>query len=241
MRLNRFLALTGLGSRRACDLLIEQGRIEVNGEIVTRPGMRVDPHKDQVRSDGERRRLPRNWIFLAMNKPSGVVTTRSDELGRSTVDELLGRYRGRVIPIGRLDKGTEGLLLFTNHGEIAHRLLHPRYRQPRTYLVWVQPAPSPADMERIREGVPIGMGEWSGPAELKALGRKGETARLRIILREGKNREVRRIFRSVGSRVTALRRVDYAGIGLGGLAVGAVRSLDPDEIERLTEATGVPI
>ena len=239
MRLNRFLALAGVASRRACDLLIQEGRVEVNGEIVTEPGRRVDSVRDVVRCDGERRRAPRQWLFLAMHKPAGYVTTRSDELGRKTVEDLLGRYRGRVRPIGRLDRGSEGLLLFTNHGEVANRLLHPRYQQPRTYLVWLQPPPTVGDMDRVREGVPIGIGEWSGPAEVKVLGTKGDALRVRITIREGKNREVRRIFRAVGSRVNALRRIDYAGVSLAGLPPGTVRPLEPHEVAHLLEVTGV--
>ena len=215
--------------------------MDVNGEVVTEPGRRVDPHKDIVRCDGERRRLPKQWVFLALHKPAGYVTTRADEHGRKTVEELLGRYRGRVRPIGRLDRGSEGLLLFTNHGEVANRLLHPRYQQPRTYLVWVEPPPTVSDMDRIRQGVPIGMGEWSGPADVKVLGPKGGALRVRITLREGKNREVRRIFRTVGSRVNALRRIDYAGIGLGGLPPGAMRELEPHEIAHLAQVTGVEL
>lgn len=211
----------------------------MNGEVVTDMGRRVDPQRDVVHCDGERRRAPRQWVFLAMNKPAGYVTTRSDELGRRTVEDLLGRFRGKVRAIGRLDRGSEGLLLFTNHGEVANRLLHPRYQQPRTYLVWVQPAPSQDAMDRIRAGVPIGPREWSGPAEVKVLALKGDVLRARITLREGKNREIRRIFRAVGARVSVLRRIDYAGIPLGDLAAGAIRPLGPEEIAHLAEVTGI--
>lgn len=239
MRLNRFLAAAGLGSRRSCDTLITEARVDVNGEVVAKPGSRVHPQRDIVRLDGERVQLPKAWVYLALHKPAGYVTTRSDERGRRTVDEFLGRHRGRVVPIGRLDRASEGLLLFTNNGEFAHRLLHPSFEQPRTYLVWVDPAPSVPQLREIEAGVNIGLGETSGPAQVRVLGRKGETARVRIVLREGKYREVRRIFRSLGLRVTALRRVAYAGVQLGPLPPGSLRPLSRLELEELEQRTGL--
>ncbi len=216
-------------------------RIVVNGETVTHPGLRILPERDHVSLDGERVRLPRRWVYLAMNKPAGVVTSREDEKGRSTVDDLLGRHAGRVAAVGRLDRATEGLLLFSNHGELVHRLLHPRFRQPRTYLAWVVPAPGPVALASIEQGIDIGRGERSGQAEVRLLSRKGAGARVRITLREGKNREVRRIFRSVGSKVLNLRRTAYAGIELMDLPVGAVRALLPEEIRLLAERTGLAL
>jgi len=142
MRLNRFLATAGLGSRRACEELIRAGRIVVNGETAVFPGPEVEPGKDRVTCDGETLRFPRRWIYLAMHKPAGYVTTHGDPQHRQTVDDLLGRWRGKVFAVGRLDRDSEGLLLFTNNGELSNRLLHPRYRQERTYLVWVRPHPT---------------------------------------------------------------------------------------------------
>ena len=208
---------------------------------MTQLGVTVDPTTDIVKCDGERRRVPSRHVYLLLNKPSGVITTRSDEEGRSTVEDYLGRHRGRVVPIGRLDRATEGLLLFTNYGDLVNRLLHPRYQQPRTYLAWVQPSPSAEDLRAIGEGVLIGMGEVSGPSETRVMGRRGGTTRVRITLREGRNREVRRIFRARGLRVTALRRTDYAGITLGDLPIGSIRSLTPREIALLAEATGLEL
>ena len=239
MRLNRFLAAAGLASRRGADPLIAEGRVEVNGEISTTLGQLVDPAHDVVRVDGERIRLPRHWIYYLLHKPAGFVTTRADELGRRTVDDLIGSLRGRVVPVGRLDRSSEGLLLLTNNGELIQRLLHPKYRQPRTYLVWVTPAPTRLVLEEIERGVPIGRGERSGRAETQLLGRRGPMARVRITLREGKNREVRRIFRHFEMKVNALRRIGYAGIDLGDLPPGAMRPLRGDEISRLASATGL--
>lgn len=241
-RLAQFLASTGLGSRRSCEGLVRAGRVEVNGEVVQLPGPRVHPEKDVVQCDGERVRPPRRWLYLMMNKPAGLVTTRSDERGRATVDELLGRLRGRVVPVGRLDRATEGLLLFTNNGDLAHRLLHPKFRQPRTYLAWVTPSPTKLHMEEIeRGGIAIGSGERSGTAEARILSRKGTTARVRITLREGKYREVRRIFKALDLRVLVLRRVAYAGMRLDELPTGALRPLVPEEIAELARRTGLAL
>jgi len=239
MRLNRFLAAAGVASRRSADALIAEGRVEINGEVSTGLGHLVDPARDLVRVDGERIRLPRRWLYYLLHKPAGFVTTRSDELGRRTVDDLIGPLRGRVVAVGRLDRASEGLLLLTNNGELVQRLLHPKYRQPRTYLVWVTPAPTRHVLEEIERGVPIGRGERSGPAEAQLLGRRGPMGRVRITLREGKNREVRRIFRRFDMKVNALRRIAYAGIELGDLPAGAIRPLRGDEVSRLAAATGL--
>lgn len=239
MRLNRFLAGAGLGSRRSCEELIRQGRVEVNGETAIFPGPEVDPQHDVVRCDGSRLRLPRTFQYLMLNKPAGYITTLADELQRKSIEDLLGRWRGQVFPVGRLDRSTEGLLLLTNNGELAHRLLHPKFGIERTYLVWVRPAPSPEAMSRIREGMHIGSGERSGPAQARILGRRSETTRVRITLREGKYREVRRIFAVLGIKVLALRRTAFAGLVLGDLPTGALRSMTEDEVAILFQRTGL--
>ncbi len=241
MRLNRFLASSGLGSRRAVEELIRQGRVEVNGAIAGFPGPDVDPEKDEIRCDGERIRPPRRWLYLAMNKPAGYVTTLSDERGRKTIEDLLGGMKGRVFPIGRLDRSSEGLLLLTNNGELANRLLHPRFQQERTYLVWVRPVPDLEAILKLRAGVMIGPGERTGPARVRVLGRRGDIARVRISLREGRNREIRRMLAVFDLRVLALRRIAYAGIELGGLEPGMVRPLAAEEISLLARHTGLSL
>jgi len=242
MRLNRYLAGAGLGSRRACDDLIREGRIEVNGKTASLPGPPIDPQQDDVRCDGQRVRLPRQFVYYALHKPAGILTTLSDERGRRALGELLGRLRTRVVPVGRLDRATEGLLLLTNNGELVQRLLHPRYRQERIYVAWVRPAP---DLEAIRRieagGVPLGGGERSGPARARILGKRSDVTRVRLTLWEGKYREVRRLFRAVDIQVLVLRRVSFAGIRLGDLPTGAVRPLEPEEIELLARRTGLQL
>lgn len=240
MRLNRFLASAGLGSRRSCEELIVQGRVEVNGETITFPGAEIDDAAE-VRLDGERIRLPRRWLYYKLHKPAGYITTLSDEKGRATIEEFFGRLRGRIFPIGRLDRASEGLILLTNNGDLAHRLLHPRYQQERTYLAWVRPAPTLEACRLIECGVQIGPEEYSGPARIRVLSKRSDPARVRITLREGKYREVRRIFSSVGSRVLVLRRVSYAGILLEDLEPGSMRPLTRDEVALLAHRTGLSL
>lgn len=242
MRLNRFLAAAGLGSRRSCEDLIREGRIEVNGATLTFPGHEIDPGTDKVSADGERVRMPRRWLYYVMYKPAGYVTTRADERGRKTVDDLLGRLRGRVFPVGRLDRATEGLLLFTNNGELAERLLHPRFRHERTYIAWVTPPPGVHTLRAIEAGgVAIGRGGHSGPAKVRLVGRRHDPARVRITLHEGKYREVRRIFRAFDLRVLVLRRVSFAGLLLNDVEPGGIRPLTDLEREFLAKRSGLEL
>ncbi len=240
MRINRFLAMSGLGARRACEELVREGRIEVNGVTVDTLAFEVDPDRDRVTCDGERLRPPRVLLYAMMHKPSGVIVSADDERGRLTVYDLLPeRLRGKVKAVGRLDQGSEGLLIFTNDGLLAHALLHPRRGVPRTYLAWVSPPPSGESLARLRSGVPLGRGERSGAADVRVLGARGGTARIRLILREGKNREIRRMFRAVGSRVLALRRVGFGDLYLEDLPAGKVRPLNPGEVAGLRETSGL--
>jgi 23S rRNA pseudouridine2605 synthase len=237
LRLNRFLALAGLGARRKCESLVWDGRIEVNGETATSPGLDVNPEQDRITCDGERLRPPRVFLYAALHKPSGLIVSASDERGRPTVYDLLpDRLRGKVRAVGRLDQASEGLLLFTNDGELANALLHPRYGVERTYVAWVTPPPSPDSLAMLRSGVPIGRGERSGNSKVRVLGTRGSTSRVRLTLREGKNREVRRMFRAVGCRVLALRRMQYGTVVLGGLRPGQWRNLLPSEVAALRRA-----
>ena len=177
MRLNRFLALAGLGARRKCETLVWEGRIEVNGATVESPGIDVDPNKDRITCDGERLRPPRVFLYAAMHKPSGLIVSASDERGRATVYDILPeRLRGKVRAVGRLDQASEGLLLFTNDGDLANALLHPSRGVERTYMAWVTPPPSPDSLKALRSGVPLGRGQRSGSAQVRVLGTRGSTS-----------------------------------------------------------------
>lgn len=240
MRLNRFLALSGLGARRKCEELVWDGRIEVNGVTASSPAIRVDPERDRITCDGETIRPPKQLLYVVLFKPAGLVVTADDERGRATVYDLLpARVRQKVRAVGRLDRASEGLLLFTNDGELSHALLHPSRGVPRSYLAWVRPKPGPDALQRLREGVPLGGGEHSGRAEARWMGSRGGVARVQITIREGKNREVRRMMRAVGCQVLALRRIRFDGVTIGDLRPGAWRTLRVEEIANLRKAVGL--
>jgi 23S rRNA pseudouridine2605 synthase len=239
VRLNRYLALAGLGARRKVESLIREGRIEVNGQPVETLAVTVEPDRDRVTFDGQKIRIPKTFLYVAMNKPSGIVVSAQDERGRTTVYDLLPQtMRDKVRAVGRLDRASEGLLLFTNDGELAHSLLHPSQYVKKTYLAWVRPRPKSEEIRALREGVPLGRGERSGRARVKLLGARGSTARVRLVLTEGKNREIRRMFRAIGCHVLALRRIGIDGIELGVLRSGGNRRLTRPEIASLRQATG---
>ena len=224
MRLNAFLARAGVASRRRADELIKANRVTVNGE----PGQLntvVGAH-DRVEVDGEeveRQRLR----YVLLHKPAGVVTTARDPQGRPTVVELVPD-EPRVVPVGRLDADTTGVLLLTNDGRLAHRLAHPRYGVEKTYLAEVEGDPDEDALQRLREGVELDDGP-TAPARARRLG----TGRVELVLHEGRKHQVKRMLAAVGHPVTRLHRSAYAGLTLEGLAPGAWRELEPFEVERL--------
>jgi 23S rRNA pseudouridine2605 synthase len=226
MRLNAFLARAGVASRRRADELIKAGRVTVNGE----PGQLntvVGAH-DRVEVDGEevmRQRLR----YVLLHKPAGVVTTARDPQRRPTVVQLVPG-EPRVVPVGRLDADTTGALLLTNDGRLAHRLAHPRYGVPKTYVAEVEGDPDDAALERLRDGVELDDGR-TAPARARRLGR----ARVELVLHEGRKHQVKRMLAAVGHPVTRLHRSCYAGLTLGGLEPGVCRELEPSEVKRLTD------
>lgn len=241
MRLNRYLALCGVASRRAAMALVFSGRVAVNGQIVRDPGTEIRSGIDSVLLDGDPVVAPRRWLFYAFHKPRGVIVTARDEHGRAALDTYLRRLPERVFAIGRLDRASEGLLLLTNHGELAQALLHPRFGIEKTYRVRVAPRPRIGQILRLREGVPLGGGEHSAPARVHVKRASGGGATLSIILREGRKREVRRMCAAVGLRVLRLRRIAFAGIQLGDLPAGGLRPLSRAEIAELSNLTGIDL
>lgn len=224
IRLQRYLSNAGVASRRASEDLIRAGRVSLNGEVVTEMGVRVRPGRDRVSVDGRPvHAVPPVWI--AVNKPRAVVCTRSDPQGRRTVYDLLPPDYHGLFHVGRLDYDSEGLLLLTNEGEAANRLLHPRFEVEREYEAEVEGVPRRAALGRLMRGVEL----EDGPAaaeEVRVVDRqKDESARVRLTLREGRNREVRRLLEAVGHPVRRLRRVRYGPIELGDLAPGDWRRL----------------
>jgi len=241
MRLNRYLALCGTAARRQAMALIFAGRVTVNGAVVDEPSRTVRPGVDAVEVDGERVRPPRRWVHLAFHKPRGLLVTARDEWGRPAIGRVLRGVDARVFPIGRLDKASEGLLLLTNHGDLAYALLHPRFRIERVYRVTVSPRPRPGQLARMSAGVALGHGERSSPIGVQVKRVAAGSAVLSLLLREGKKREVRRICRAVGLRVLRLRRVQFAGIRLGVLPAGQMRPLTAAEIRHLEALTGLAL
>jgi pseudouridine synthase len=238
MRLNRFLSVSGIASRRAADELITQGRVEINGRVVTALGTQVEPGRDDVRVDGRRVRTAPDRRYLLLNKPRGVVSTRADPEGRTTVIDLLARagIRGYFYPIGRLDYDSEGLLLLTNDGAFAERVGHPRYHLERTYEALVEGVPDQRDLDRLRRGIPID-GRRTMPARARLLrtvqSRSGKQSFVEITLEEGRNRQVRRMCDAIAHPVARLRRTKLGPLLLGRMKPGAIRDLTPAEVQGL--------
>jgi len=224
MRLNAWLARAGVASRRKADELIKAGRVTVNGE----PGQlnTFVAADDDVRLDGEPL-AKQKLAYVLLHKPAGVVTTARDPQGRRTVVELVD-HPSRVVPVGRLDADTTGALLLTNDGELAHRLAHPRYEVDKTYEVECWTQPTDADLQRLREGVELDDGP-TRPAEVRRI----DGARIELVIHEGRNRQVKRMFDAVGHRVKRLHRSCYGPLNVEGLEPGAWRELQPFEVERL--------
>ena len=235
VRLQKFLSQAGVASRRAAETLMQQGRVSVNGAPATELGVKVDPERDVVEVDG-RRIEPATPVWIALHKPRGYVTTRSDPEGRSTVYALLPAEHHALFHVGRLDLDSEGLLLLTNEGDTAERLQHPRYEVERVYEVEIDGALSDATQRLLLQGVEL----EDGLARALALDRlsdaRGGRERWSVTLREGRNREVRRLFDAVGHRVQRLKRVRFGPLELGRLKAGEWRRLQPAEVARLRGA-----
>ena len=243
IRLQKILASAGLASRRAAEDLIRQGRVSVNGATVTELGTRADPGVDEIRLDGRRVKGPERHRYLLMKKPKGYVSTRSDPQRRPTVIDLLPGVREHVYPVGRLDFDSTGLLLLTNDGELAARLLHPRHGIEREYRAWVLGAPDPHDLERLRRGITL-EGHRTGPAVVeihdRGRGRRAGQTLLTVTIHEGRNRQVRRMCEAVGHPVVDLDRVRIGPLSDGRLKAGQVRELSADEVRRLRHAAAAP-
>jgi 23S rRNA pseudouridine2605 synthase len=224
VRLNAFIARAGVSSRRKADDLIKAGRVTVNGE----PGQlnTFVGADDDVRLDGKPLTKQR-VAYVLLNTPAGVVTTARDPQGRRTVVDMVS-HPARVVPVGRLDAETTGALLLTNDGDLAHRLAHPRYEVDKVYEIECWSQPTDGDLQRLREGVELDDGPTS-PAEVRRI----DGAHIQLVLHEGRNRQVRRMFEAVGHRVKRLHRSRYGPLTLEGLEPGAWRELEASEVERL--------
>lgn len=231
VRLQKFLAQAGVASRRASEELIVAGRVTINGRAATELGVRVDPARDDVRVDGRRVR-PATEQWFALHKPRGYLSTRSDPEGRRTLYELVPPPMRRLFYVGRLDFDSEGLVLLTNDGDTAHRMLHPRYGMEREYDVELDRAIDDDALQQLRRGVQLD----DGRARAHTARRRGGN-RVLLTLREGRKREVRRMFSELGYSVKRLRRVRYGPIRLHDMAPGEWRALEPREVSALHRVT----
>jgi len=231
MRLNKYLALAGVASRRKADELIASGKVKVDGEPVMVPffdvgeGQKVTVGENEARAETKK-------VYIILNKPKGYITTTSDEKGRATVMELVQDRRDRLFPVGRLDAATTGMLIMTNDGEFAYKISHPKHILKKTYLAYVTGVVSGEKLAKLRRGVDIG-GYVTAPAETRVVKQGPGSAVVEIKVHEGRNRQVRKMFAAVGSRVIELDRIAIGEVRLGRLKPGHTRKMTRDEVEAL--------
>ena len=237
-RLQKIISAAGVASRRKAEELISSGRVQVNGKLVTELGSKADPDQDHIRVDGKLLHAPERFAYIVLNKPKGYVTTVSDPEHRPTVMDLVRQVKGRVYPVGRLDWASEGLLLLTNDGDLANRLMKASSHVPKTYVVKIAGQPEEAKLDKLRRGVSIaekgGRRVRTAPAEIRLI-REGDNPWLEVTIIEGRNRQVRKMFEEVGHHVEKIRRVKYGPLELD-VPPGEFRNLTREEVARLRSA-----
>lgn len=233
MRLQRFLAQCGLGSRRECEELITTARVAIDGELVSELGTKVDPARQSVTLDGEPLKLERKKYFL-LNKPPGYLCTAHDPQGRRTVFDLFPDEGPRLFTVGRLDENTSGLLIVTNDGDLAQKLAHPRYRIYRLYKAQVAGHPTREVLEQLKQGFFFTEGKFR-VHDIKPVKKQGQSTWLEVTMTEGQNREVRRLFARVGHKVMKLGRIGFGPLRIGRVPLGQYRELRRDELAKLHE------
>ena len=232
-RLNKFLSHAGVASRRQCDALIAAGRVMIDGAVVRDLGTQIDPDKQQVAVDHQPIHAER-LVYWLVNKPRGYLCTNYDPAGRPLAIQLVPQVSQRVYTVGRLDEDSEGLLLLTNDGDLANQLMHPRFGIEKTYLVQVAGDPTPEDLKKLLQGVWISEGRVRA-RRIKREKKQGASTWLRIVLNEGKNREIRRMLARLGHKVLRLRRIAIGPVQLGSLIAGKPRRLSRPELSVLQE------
>jgi 23S rRNA pseudouridine2605 synthase len=230
-RLQKVMAHAGVASRRKSEDLIRQGRVMVNGRVVTRLGTKVDPVRDDIRVDGRRIRVTPDHVYIVLNKPQGVISSMVDRRGRQALGDLVS-VPERLYPVGRLDLDSEGLILLTDDGELANFLTHPRYEHEKEYRVLVNGQVSDETLEAWQQGVVL-EGRPTAPAQVEILGHRGADTVLRVVMHEGRKRQIRRVAELLGHPVRQLERVRLGPLYLGALEVGQWRYLTPREVNSL--------
>jgi pseudouridine synthase len=233
-RLQKILARAGLASRREAERIIQEGRVSVNGRIITQLGFKADPTKDYIKVDGKSINQFEPKVIILLNKPKGYVSTVKDPKGRPTVIDLLKKIKWRVYPVGRLDFDAEGLLFLTNDGELAFKLSHPRFLVPRTYMVKVSGIVEEKELLRLNRGIRLEDGV--AKAELCELVKYSDTnSWIKIVVTEGRNRLIKRMFLAIGHPVLKLKRIQFGPIKLGKILPGEFRFLTHEEVKKLKE------
>jgi 23S rRNA pseudouridine2605 synthase len=237
VRLNKLIADSGLASRRHADRMIEEGQVTVNGKRVYELGVKVDPVNDRIIIDGKPLRKPTQKLYLMFNKPKGVLTTMEDPAGRPTIAAYLEKVPGRVFPVGRLDWDSEGLILLTNDGDFANKVMHPKAEVTKTYLVKLSGHPEPFQIEKLRRGVSIVGGKVSA-RHIEKIKKPGENKSdkydwFKIVITEGKNRQIRQMFAKIGLDVLKLQRVAIGRLRIGALQTGDLVYLNDVALERV--------
>lgn len=236
MRINKYIAQSGLCSRRKAEKLIEEGLVQVNGKKVIELSTVVDERKDIVLVDGQKITPTDEKVYYMLNKPKGYVTSLSDDRNRKSVMDLISSVDIRIYPVGRLDYDSEGLLLLTNDGDMTYKLTHPKYEIPKTYIVKVEGEIKESELAVLRAGVVID-GERYGKCKAKLVKLEKGLSKIEMTIYEGKNREIRKMFDAIGKQVQFLKRTNFAGLRLGGLKRGELRPLKSYEIDYLKSLT----
>lgn len=235
MRLQKFLARSGVASRRGSENLMTAGRVSVNGQIVTELGTKVEPEIDVVKVDDQVVRLLTGPTYLMLHKPAGYLSTMSDPFDRPIVASLVpAADTPGLFPVGRLDNDTTGLLLFTTDGELSHRLLHPKWKVDKSYSAWVDGIATDKSLQPLREGIVLDDGPCA-PAQVSIIATQFGQTKVEITISEGRKRQVRRMFSAISHRVRSLHRFEFGGISLGELPEGEHRELTPEEVTTLCE------
>ncbi len=235
-RIQKILAKAGISSRRAAEKMLLEGKVTVNGRVIDTLGFKADLSKDHIKVAGKSLTRLEPKVTLLLNKPRGYLSTVEDPEGRPTVMDLLKKVKLRVYPIGRLDFDAEGLLLLTNDGDLANLLSHPKFSVPRTYLVKVSGVPEEKGLNRLKRGIQLEDGR-ARALSIRMMQQTKKNSWIRVVVGEGRNRLVKRMFAAVHHPVLKLRRVEFGSLGLGGLAPGRFRYLTPDEIARLRQGS----
>jgi pseudouridine synthase len=233
-RIQKILAKAGIASRREAERMMVEGRVSVNGKVVQTLGFKADPSKDHIKVDGKRLAPFEPKVILLLNKPRGYLSTVKDPKGRPTVLDLLKNLKWRIYPIGRLDFDAEGLLLLTNDGDLAHLLSHPRFSIPKTYWAKVTGVPEEKKLTRLKKGVMLEDGRAKA-VSCAVIRQKEKNSWVRIVVTEGRNHLVKRMFSAIGHTVLKLKRVEYGPIQLGDLAFGQFRYLTREEMEKVKQ------